>query len=160
MTNKPMGIARALLLSLFFTVPSQSAAAAEEPFRRGHQLGFSIGLPAGLNAEYAFDFGKRAVYLSGAYWGMDLYGVQAGMTLERSGTQRKAFSVNLVGGYFAVRESEGSKLDTWAYGGIEVHLRYRRIFLAPAVTFGGGSLSEGAGHGPVLLPRLGFTWPL
>lgn len=154
------GTIKTFLFSLCFTLLAQSAAATEEPFPRGHQLGFSVGTPSGLNLEYAYEFGKRAVYLSGGYYGTDISGIQGGLTLERSGSTRKAFSINLVGGHLALRQSEGSNLDTWSYGGIEVHLRYRRIFLAPALTFGGGTFDSRTVSNPVLLARLGFTWPL
>jgi len=153
-----------LMVPSIFALLTRSAAAEEEPFKRGHQLGLSAGTPAGLNVEYAYEFGRRAVYVSGGFYGTDFYGVQAGVTLERSGSQRKALSLNLVGGHFSVEDdTDNSQQDTWSYGGVEVHLRYRRIFLAPVISFGDGSVNNSGwrnDNNPVLLARLGFTWPL
>jgi len=155
----------ALVLISIFAFLTPSAAAADESLEQGHQLGFSLGTPAGLNAEYAYEFGRRAISLSGGFYGVDFLGVQAGLTLERSGNARKAFSVNLVGGHIFVRDSNKSqpKRLSWSYGGLETNLRYRRLFLAPVLSFGGG-WREDPYHrqlgNPVLLVRLGMIWPL
>jgi hypothetical protein len=152
----------ALVLVPIIAFLTASAAAAEEPFERGHQLGFSVGTPIGLNAEYAYEFGRRAISLSGAFYGRDGHGVQAGLSLERSGNARKAFSVSIVGGHIFFRNSDSSEPSTtyWTYAGLEANLRYRRLFLAPALSFGGGRSEGDRISNPVLLVRLGMIWPL
>ncbi len=155
----------ALVLVPIIAFLTPSAAAAEESFERGHQLGFSLGTPAGLNAEYAYEFGRRAISLSGAFYGRNLLGVQAGLTLKRSGSARKACSVNFVGGHIFLRGSDSSELKraSLSYAGFEANLRYRRLFLAPGLAFGGGWVEDPYHRGinnPVLLVRLGMIWPL
>lgn len=155
----------ALVVIPIFACLTPGAAPAEESFERGHQLGFSVGTPAGLNAEYAYEFGRRAISLSGGFYGKDFLGVQGGLSLERSGSARKAFSVNFVGGHIFARDSNSSqpKRVSWSYVGLEANLRYRRVFLAPDLSFGGGWI-ENPYHrilnNPVLLVRLGMIWPL
>lgn len=87
----------------------------------------------------------------------ELYGFQAGVSLERGRTSRKHFSLNLVVGDFYIHGD-----DYWAYGGFEAYLRYRRVFLAPVISFGNGEVGNSSGefHGPVIMGRLGLTWPL
>ena len=155
----------ALVLIPIIAFLTPSAAVAEETLERGHQLGFSVGTPAGLNAEYAYEFGRRAISLSGAFYGRDLLGVQAGLSLKRSGSARTACSVNLVGGHISLRGSDSSKLKraTYTYAGLEANVRYRRLFLAPGLSFGGGWVEDPYHRGinnPTLLARLGMIWPL
>jgi hypothetical protein len=147
---------------LLLAVPSLSWG---EGFERGHALGGSFGTPSGGNLEYSYEFGSRAIYVSGGYWGSDDYGAQGGVTLERSGSQRKFFAVNLVGGKFHFRESESKDNVDWSYAGVEPYFRYRAFFIAPAITFGGGTfewnnVSHDDYHGPLLTGRLGFLWRL
>ena len=154
------GMARILIPIIALLAPS--AALAEDVFERGHQLGFSLGTPIGLNAEYAYEFGGRAISLCGAYYGRDGHGIQAGLSLERTGDARKAFSVNFVGGHIFFRNSDDPDPNTtyWTYAGLEANLRYRRLFLAPVLSFGGGRSEGDRINNPLLLARLGLIWPL
>jgi hypothetical protein len=154
-------MALVLIPIIAFLTPS-TAAAGDSSFERGHQLGFSVGFPAGLNAEYSYEFGRRAISLSGAFYGKDFLGVQAGLSLERSGSARKAFSVNFVGGHFFFRDSDPSvpTVTYFTYAGLEANLRYRRLFLAPVLSFGGGRVEDGPLNNPQVLARLGMIWPL
>jgi len=151
-----------LLGVLLLAVPSLSRGEGFEP---GHAMGSSFGTPSGGNLEYSYEFGSRAIYVSGGYWGSDDYGVQGGVTLERSGSQRKFFAVNLVGGGFHYRGSNNTDKIDWSYAGAEPYFRYRAFFIAPAITFGGGTfdwnnVSHTNFHGPLVIARLGFLWRL
>ncbi len=130
---------------------------ADEPFPRRDRLGVSLGTPAGLNLEYSHEFGRRAVFLSSGYWGSGFYGAQAGVTLERSGMERKHFSANLVGGYFRFLD-EDDLLTRWGYGGVEAYFRYRAFFIAPSVTFFSGKSNGFPSDGVGFIGRLGFLW--
>ena len=143
-----------LRIVAFWIVASLAAtlAWADEPFPRADRLGFSLGSPAALNLEYSHEFGRRAVFLSGGYWGSTLVGAQGGVTLERSGKERKQFSVNLIGGYFRLID-EDDLLTRWGYGGTEAYFRYRGLFIAPAIVF-----RSGTDDGVDFLARLGFLW--
>jgi hypothetical protein len=162
----------AAMLALFLSSPGAALATdstandstgVTEAFHRGSQLGFSVGTPAGINLEYSYEFGKCAVYASGMYYGShEAYGFQAGVSLARGGTSRKYLSVNLVSGYYFYHQDPPQGDHHWAYGGFEVYLRYRWIFLAPGITFGTGDLENAASdyHGPAGIARLGLTWPI
>jgi hypothetical protein len=57
-------------------------------------------------------------------------------------------------------EKDGGR---WTYVGLEANLRYRRLFLAPVLSFGGGWIEDPEHrvlNNPVLLARLGMIWPL
>ena len=131
-----------------------------EPFVRGHQLGVSVGTPAGLNLEYAHEFGKREVFLSGAHYGNELHGIHGGFTLERGDDARQYFAVNVVGGIFYLLDEAGDQVTKWGYGGFEGAFHYRAFFIAPAVTFGSGKLDDRPRDGAAILARLGFRWRL
>ena len=147
-----------LLFVVILMLPGVSRA--EERLTSGSQLGLSLGSPGGLNVEFLHEFGSRAVYLCGGYYGSASNGgIQAGLTLERGGTDRKYFAVNLIAGHLFFEEDTGPD-SRWGYGGFEAYGRYRRAFLAPAITFGGGNIGNGDTNGPVILVRLGLTWPL
>jgi hypothetical protein len=130
---------------------------ADEPFTRADRLGFSGGTPSGLNLEYSHEFGRRAVFLSGGYWGSELYGGQGGVSLERGGVERKHFSVNLVGGYLRLID-EDDLLTRLGYGGLEAYFRYRAFFIAPAVTYKSGKIEGLPANGVGFVGRLGFLW--
>ena len=152
--------AQLLLGVLLLAVPSLSWG---EGFERGHLLGSSLGTPAGLNLEYSYEFGSKAIYLSGGYWGSVESGIQGGLTLERSGSQRKFFAVNLVAGNLHYHPSDKGDDVDWTYGGAEAYFRYRAFFIAPGFGFGGGMFDwnhtpHDNFHGPLLLARLGFIW--
>ena len=134
-----------------------TVAWADEPFPRADRWGSSVGTPAGLNLEYSHEFGHRAVFLSGGYWGSELYGAQGGVTLERGGVERKHFSANLVGGYFRYLD-EDDQLTRLGYGGLESYFRYRAFFIAPAVTFKSGKINSRPSEGVGIIARLGFLW--
>jgi hypothetical protein len=150
---------RPLLWALVAGVLVASTADATEPFDKGSRLGVSVGLPAGGNLEYSYELGRRALYLAGGWWGSDeIYGLQGGMTLERGGTTRKHFAVNLVAGHFSFRD--GTRDRDLTYGGIEAYARYRSFFIAPQIALGDGSYSNYADTVLLVTGRLGFTWPL
>ena len=130
---------------------------ADEPFPRADRLGLSIGTPIGLNLEYSHEFGHRAVFLSGGYWGSDFFGAQGGVTLEREGVERKQTSVNLVGGYIRYLDFDDT-LTRLGYGGLEGYFRYRAFFVAPGIQFHSGKLDGLPSDGVGLLVRLGFLW--
>ena len=145
---------RALIAVLVLGIFSACGAHAASRFEPSHQLGFSIGTPAGLNAEYMREFGEGAFFLSGAYFG-SLYGAEAGVSVFRTGTMRKHMAIYLVAGHSFLRERNTRAKKRWTYGGVEVLLRRRRLFFAPGISVGGGSYSN-----PQLMARIGFTWPL
>jgi len=144
----------ALLLSAAFLATAAHAFAAET-YPRGAQLGLSLGTPAILNVEYAFEFGTREVYLSGGYLAKDGNGVEAGVSLERSGTAAKHLSINAIAGFGTLPRFEGDP-HRWIYGGVEFNLRYHALFLAPSFVFRyDRSLEEQSGS-PILVGRLGI----
>jgi hypothetical protein len=143
--------------ALLLAMPSISRG---EAFERGHSLGSSLGLPAGTNFEYSYEFGSRAIYVSGSYWGSSASGVQGGFTLERSGSRRTSFAVNLIGGEFHFDDLNNENV-AWTYAGLEPYFRYRAFFIAPAIEFGSGKLDwDDHSVGPLLTGRLGFIWRL
>ncbi len=149
----------AMLLGTLIGIVVVGSASAE-PFVRGHQLGFSLGTPAGLNLEYAYEFGRREIFLSGAHYGSDLHGIHGGFTLERGDNARKYFAVNVVGGYLYLFDEDRDEVTKWGYGGFEGALHYRAFFIAPAVTFGSGKVEDLNQDGIMILGRLGFRWRL
>jgi len=118
------------------------------------------GHAAGLNLEYAYEFGRREIFLCGGYYGSDLRGMHGGFTLERGDDARKYFAVNVVGGYFYILDEDRDEVTKWGYGGFEGACHYRAFFIAPAVTLGSGKIDDLNKAGVGILGRLGFRWRL
>ena len=150
----------AVLLASLVGTTVAGMASAEQPFARGHQLGLSGGSPAGLNLEYAYEFGTREISVCGGYYGFELWGIQGGFTLVRGDDARKYVAVNLVGGHFYVLDSESDESWEWGYGGFEAAFHYRAFFIAPAVVLANGTRNGTENDGMGILGRLGFRWGL
>ena len=145
---RTIGLVAALVLV------SHAGLCSAAQFERAHELGLSLGTPSALNAEYSCELGNRALYVSGGYWGR-LYGAQVGGSTLRKGTSETHGSLNVIGGYFAGKETDTSEWKNWTYGGAEIFFKWRRFFAAPGLCVGGGSFSN-----PQIVGRLGFTWKL
>lgn len=154
-----MRLRRMLLIVLGAALLAAAPTRAAEPFDRGWRFGSSVGLPAALNIETSYEFGRRSVYLCGGYWGSDVRGVHGGVTLERGGTARKHFAVNVVGGSFFFRDGD-YRITKFNYGGIEPYFRYRAFFVAPVLGFGQGTEEDRDADGLAVFGRLGFSWRL
>ena len=119
------------------------SAHAGDPFPVSNQVGTSLGLPAGINLEYAHEFGRRALYVTGGFLGRQAHGAQVGVGLLRGGKPRAHYALELVAGRFRWRPS-GESSSEWTYAGFEVYLKYRDLFIAPSATFGDGKLDDNA----------------
>ena len=144
-----------LLLAVAAIFLGGPAAHGAEPFPISNQLGTSLGLPAGVNLEYVHEFGRRAIYVAGGYWGRPSHGAQVGVGLVRGGKPRAHYALELVAGRFHWRPS-GGRSKEWTYAGLEVYLKYRDFFVAPSLTTGDGTWSDDASRQTVILGSLRF----
>ena len=131
------------------------SALAGEPFPVSNQLGTSLGLPAGINIEYAHEFGHRALYVAGGFLGRQSHGAQVGVGLARVGKPREHAALALVAGRLRWRPN-GENPNEWTYGGLEVYLKYRDFFIATSSTLGDGNMSDNPAAQTDLLVSLRF----